>query len=175
MSSALDFLLGGYLSSVFLASTGIYNLLTHPSAGAAYRKGDAALRANAFQEMKRFDAPFQLADRYAAHDVTLGGVLIPKNALVSLVYGSANHDASVYGSTAEQFDIERVMNRTPNANMVFGAGEHRCIGAPMADQAVPIVIDTFLEQCQQATITAGAALWRDDPYFRGFRQLAMQL
>jgi cytochrome P450/deferrochelatase/peroxidase EfeB len=173
MSSALDFLLGGYLSSVFLASTGMFNLLQHPKALSAYKNGDATLRANAFEEMKRFDVPFQLADRYAAHDITLGGVLIPKDSLISLVYGSANHDAAVYGVGAEQFDIERIAN--PAQNLVFGVGEHRCIGAPMAGQTVPIVIDTFLENYVKPSIAAGYSQKRDDPYFRGFSKLSLSL
>jgi cytochrome P450/deferrochelatase/peroxidase EfeB len=171
LSSALDFLLGGYLSSVFLASTGINNLLKHPEAQATYQNGDAALRANAFEEMKRFDAPFQLADRYAAQDVTLGGILIPQNSLISLVYGSANHDQAAFGKTSEMFDIERTAN--PSKNLVFGVGEHRCIGAPMAGITVPIVIDTFLEKCPKMIAMPGAAVGRGDPYFRGFSKLPL--
>jgi cytochrome P450 len=169
MSSALDFLLGGYLSSVFLASTGIDNLMKHPAAMAAYQNGDAALRANAFEEIKRFDAPFQLADRYAAQDMTIGGVLIPKNSLVSLAFGSANHDEAVFGATAELFDIGRVAQ--PAENLAFGFGEHRCIGAPMAGQTVPIVINAFLEKYPQASAVRVGTQKLTDPYFRGFQRL----
>jgi cytochrome P450 len=172
MGTMLDFLLGGYLSSVFLTSTAIHNLLKQPAAFAAYQKGDAALRANAFEEMKRFDAPFQLADRYAAKDITLGGVFIPKDSLVSLALGSANHDPAVYGSTSEQFDIERAANAAQN--LVFGTGEHRCIGAPMAGQAVPIVIDTLVDQCANLALIPGMSVGRGDPYFRGFSQLLLR-
>lgn len=172
MGTMLDFLLGGYLSSVFLTSTALNNLLQQPVAFTAYQKDDAALRANAFEEMKRFDAPFQLADRYAAKDIELGGMVIPKDSLVSLAFGSANHDPAVYGSTAEQFDIERVANSAQN--LVFGTGEHRCIGAPMAGQAVPIVIDTLIDHCASLRLVPGMGVRRGDPYFRGFNQLLLK-
>jgi cytochrome P450/deferrochelatase/peroxidase EfeB len=173
ISTGLDFLLGGYLSSVFLASTGIVNLLQHPAAMQAYRSGNAALRANAFEEMKRFDAPFQLADRFASHDMTFGGVFIPKDSLVSLVFGSANHDEAVFGATAEQFDIERSVSASAQ-NLVFGVGEHRCIGAPMAGQTVPIVIDTLIDSFAHLAALQGMAQRRNDPYFRGFRSLPLR-
>jgi cytochrome P450 len=172
MSSALDFLLGGYLSSVFLATTAIDNVMKHPDALAAYENGDASQRANAFEEMKRFDAPFQLADRYAAQDMTFGGVLIPKNSQISLSFGSANHDAAIYGSTSDLFDIERVAQ--PSHNLVFGSGEHRCIGAPMADQTVPIVVDTFLERYPKSSSVPASTQRLTDPYFRGFQQFTVR-
>lgn len=172
IASALDFLLGGYLSSVFLVSTGVYNLLQRPSALASYQRGDASLRASAFAEMKRFDAPFQLADRYAAQDVSFGGVLIPKGSLISLVYGSANHDPSVFGASADDFDIERVASAD---NLVFGVGEHRCIGAPMADQVVPVVLDGLLDSGSRLTLVPGQSEGKNDPYFRGFGRLQLAL
>lgn len=173
LSSSLDFLLGGYLSSAFLVSTGVANLLKHPAAMSQYRTGNAQLRSSAFEEMKRFDAPFQLADRYAAKDLTLGGVMIPKDSLISLVYGSANHDEAIFGATAEVFNIERASSLS-GANLVFGIGEHRCIGAPMAEQVVPLVIDTLLEQTPNLSLIARSPQQqRDDPYFRGFRSLLL--
>lgn len=169
MSSALDFLLGGYLSSVFLASTAIDNLMKHPAALATYQKGGADLCANAFEEIKRFDAPFQLADRYAAQDMNFGGVFIPQNSQISLAFGSANHDEAIYGASSDLFDIERAVQASQN--LAFGAGEHRCIGAPMAGQTVPIVIDAFLEKFPQFSIDRATSQRLTDPYFRGFQQL----
>jgi cytochrome P450 len=106
--------------------------------------------------------------------VTFGGVFIPKDSLVSLVYGSANHDKTIFGKTADAFDIERSSaSANTGQNLVFGCGEHRCIGAPMAEQAVPMVIDAFIDQFAKTTLTVQSMQRRDDPYFRGFGSLRL--
>jgi cytochrome P450 len=101
----------------------------------------------------------------------IGGVLIPKNAQVSLAFGSANHDEALYGKTSEQFNIERVAQSSQN--LIFGAGEHRCIGEPMAMQTVPIVMDAWLDKYPKLSVVAVGTQKLSDPYFRGFEHLLL--
>ncbi len=169
--TALHFALGGYLSTDFLIGTGIHNLLSQPGAMAAYRSASAVDRLNAIEEMKRFDAPFQMADRYAAEDTQLGGCQIPAGAMVTVVYGSANRDESVFGGDAGVFDIAR--NPLAGANYVFGHGIHYCIGAPMVAMVAPAVFDALIQAMPQLALAGSAPERVTDPYFRAFSSLQL--
>ena len=173
--TALHFALGGYLSTDFLIGTGLHNLLTQPAALADYRRLDAAGRLNAIEEMKRFDAPFQMADRFAAADTVLGGVTIPAGAMVTVVYGSANRDPEVFGKDADSFDMARRF--TLSSNCVFGHGIHRCIGAPLVAEVVPVAFDTLVDALPGLALaepTLSSPLRVTDPYFRGFSSLHLR-
>jgi cytochrome P450/deferrochelatase/peroxidase EfeB len=172
VQTAMNFALGGYLSSAFLVSTAVFNILSRPAVLQQYLQGDAALKNQAIEELKRFDAPFQMADRYAATSITFGGELIPKDALVTLVYGAANRDEMVFGATADSLDIERVIDQ--KQNFVFGHGEHACIGAPMASQVVPVVVNALLEHFPALSIDSSNTEFMTDPYFRALSRLNLK-
>jgi len=167
--TALDFALGGFLSSSFLVGTAARHLLSRPEVLNEYLRGDTTLKLQAMEELRRFDAPFQMADRYASTDIHLAGVHIPRNACVTLVYGSANRDEAVFGPDAERLDIHRVIE--PGQNLVFGRGEHQCIGAPMANQVVPALVDGLLQRFPALALVPGATSYMTDPYFRGLSRL----
>ena len=63
--------------------------------------------------------------------------------LVSLWYVSANRDASVFGATADEFDV----GRDPNPHIAFGGGgPHFCLGASLARLEVRAVLEALLER-----------------------------
>ena len=166
LATAGNMALGGYLSSEFLIATGLYHLLRHPAQWALLRQGTVPA-AQAVQEMLRYDAPFQMADRYAAEDTQLGGVTIPKDSLVVVVYGSANRDEAVFGPTAGEFDIRRA----PQPHYGLGHGIHRCIGKPLVERVVPLAFEALVRDLPGVALAGGEPTWRGDPYFRSIRQL----
>jgi cytochrome P450 len=166
LQTALHFALGGYLSTQFLIGTGVYNLLSTPAAMARYRAAGPEQRRAAIEEMKRFDAPFQLADRYAATATRLGSCDIPAGAMVTVVYGSANRDERIFGADARQFRIEREID--PRLNCVFGHGIHTCIGAPMVAAVAPVVFDTLIDAMPDLALTGSMPQRVFDPYYRAF-------
>jgi cytochrome P450 len=85
------------------------------------------LVANASEECMRIDGASLGSFRYAADDVTLHGVTIPRGALVLLSTDSAAHDGTVFPDP-DRFVIDR-----PNAaeHLVFGYGIHFCVGAAL--------------------------------------------
>lgn len=171
-ATATHFALGGYLSTDFLVGTSIHNLLSRPKALAAFRAADAQGKLRAIEELKRFDSPFQMADRFAALDTTLGGVEIPAGARVTLVYGAANRDERVFGPSADELDIARDI--PAGTNFVFGHGIHHCIGEPMVEKVAPVAIELMLAALP--TLPAGGYSERyEDPYFRAFSRLQMRL
>lgn len=172
VQTALNFLLGGYLASTFLISTSVFNLLNQAEVLLQYKQGDSALKMQAIHELQRFDAPFQLTDRFMATQIELGNVCIPQNAQISLVFGSANRDGSVFGLDSDVLNIGREISS--GKNLVFGIGEHACIGAPMANQVVPVILDALFEQYTTLSLVSGGSARMTDPSFRGFNQLLLR-
>ncbi len=180
MNSALHFALGGYLSTEFLLATGVHHLLTggppHGNARAnrdawMLLRGDRALLPQAIAEMIRYDAPFQMADRWVAADTELGGVTIAAGSKVVAVYGSANRDPERDGrhdARAGEFDIRR----PAAAHFGFGGGPHTCIGAPLALTVTAAALGALLDACPDASI-AEVGQWSPDPYFRTLDRLML--
>jgi cytochrome P450/deferrochelatase/peroxidase EfeB len=170
VKTALHFALGGYLSTDFLVGTAIHNLLSRPGALGEYLHAGDAGRTAALEELMRFDAPFQLADRFAAQDTVLAGRQLRRGDRVSVVYGAANHDEAVF---AQGDDLQIARTIRPGANYVFGHGIHRCIGAPLAPKVARIAIDTLLARLPQLALAHGVPQRYQDPYYRGFSSLLL--
>ena len=169
--TGFHFALGGYLSTQFLLATGVYNLLRDGGQAMKALRANPGLMPNAIAEMLRYDAPFQMAERFAKQQTTLGGITIPEGAMVVVVYGSANRDDSVF-SDAQTFDI----HRTPNPRSYgFGHGEHHCIGEPLVDIVAPIALRKLLTEFPDLSLGDEEPTWLSDPYFRSFNRLAMRL
>ncbi len=171
--TAVHFALGGYLSATFLLTTGIYQLLLHPDQLRYLRANlddDEVVRC-AMEEMLRFEAPFQLTDRYTARELELGGVTLPKDSKVTMVFGSANRDPAVFGSPdAERFDIRRA----PGHHFALGDGIHKCIGKPLLDMMVPAALRVLLAELPNLRLDTADPLWQKDPYFRSFSVLPLR-
>lgn len=171
LKSAGHFALGGYLSTEFLIATGVHNLLRDGGQAMQLLRREPWLLGGAIEEMKRFDAPFQMADRYAAQDTELGGLEIAAGSMVTVVYGSANRDDAVAAfAEPDRFDI----TRTPSpANYVFGHGIHHCIGDTLVAAVAPIVFGKLLQALPGLALAEQAPVRLQDPYFRSFKELVL--
>jgi len=171
MKTAMHFALGGYLSTQFLLATGMLHLLSGLTRPIDQLRAHPELLDSAIVEMRRFDAPFQMADRFAQQDIpSLGNVFIPRGSMVTLVYGSANRDELVF-CNPDVFDITRSAG---HAEYAFGHGIHRCIGKPLVDVLAPIAFRRVIERLPGLRLAPGAPSRLSDPYFRSCAQLRLQ-
>jgi len=170
VNTASHFALGGYLSTEFLLITGIYNLLHHNQWKELH--DNPKLIGNAVWEMLRYDAPFQMADRWVDQDTDLGGVRIEANSKVTVVYGSANRDAAVFADP-DRFDIQRTAS--PDKTYGFGHGIHRCIGEVLALEIASTAIGALVAAFPNAQLLGPPGEWLPDPYFRSLRSLRIAL
>jgi cytochrome P450 len=176
MNTALHMALGGYLSTQFLIGSGVYNLLRHPQQWHLLR-ADRSLMPQAIDEMLRYDAPFQLADRWVKKGTQLGDKTFDQDTVLAVVYGSANRDRSVFPDDADRFSIERKLRKgagdwTPNLG--FGYGIHRCIGEGLARTVTAVALNALLDRCPTARI-GEVGSWAPDPYFRSLTKLQLLL
>ena len=126
---AMVFLLivGGYETTVHLITNGVLTLLQHPDQLDRLRQ-DPALIDSAVEEIMRHRGPVHSTKPgYAAEDITMHGVTIPKGKPVMPLFGAANHDPRVFDDP-QRFDI----GRSPNRHLGFGHGVHFCLGAHLA-------------------------------------------
>lgn len=78
--------------------------------------------------------------RLTTADVSVSGVVIPKNSIVWLVFQATGHDEDLFEEPA-RFDIHR-----PNVedHLSFGKGRHFCMGAPLARLEARVALNRLL-------------------------------
>lgn len=96
----------------------------------------------AVEEILRWSTAVTHFMRTAAVDLELAGVPIAAGEHVLMSYTSANRDESVFGPTADRFDV----TRSPNPHLAFGFGAHFCLGATLARLEVRVMLEELLDR-----------------------------
>lgn len=173
---AASFCVGGYLSNQFLLTLGLHHILGNPFAKAemasavAKADTDPGLLKNAIDEIMRFDAPLQMAERYAAKDTTLGGVPIKKNDKVTLVYGSANRDAAIFTANPDLLNL----TRAEGPGFAFGNGIHECIAYAMAYTVAMEGFKALFTLLPNVVLKNPIAQFYPSPYYRRIDSLIIK-
>ena len=126
---AMVFLLvvAGFETTVHLITNGVHTLLHHPEELERLR-ADPSLIDTAVEEILRHRGPVQSTKpNWAAEDIELHGITIPRGKPIMPLFGAANHDPRKFEAPLT-FDIAR----TPNRHLGFGHGPHYCLGAHLA-------------------------------------------
>jgi cytochrome P450 len=181
----LHFVMGGYLSTEFLLATGTRNLLLNGSG--PWREllrrppgFDPAVDPTllmAIEEMRRYETPLGVIDRYAGDDgktpgrpgVLFNGQFIPQGARLLGMLGSANRDTTVFGANAGDFEIGR---HPTGAHVALGYGTRDCIGTPLQKLVAPVALAALIQRRPNLRLLSSAEPpWFSDPYFRSFERL----
>jgi cytochrome P450 len=120
------------------------------------------------EEVLRYESPFRFHPRAARQRAVLGGVEIPEGALVALLWGSANRDATVFDHP-DDFVMER-----PNVRLHtgFGRGIHFCVGAPLARLEGRVVLTRLLQRTTEIALDPDAPpQWVDSLWIRRHERL----
>jgi cytochrome P450 len=104
----------------------LIGLLRHPHFLEEVRN-NRDLIPDAIDETLRWEGPVTMYFRSAARDVELGGVHIPKGAVLNVCLSAPNHDPKLFPDP-ERFDIHRKKQR----HFAFGYGQHVCVGQHLA-------------------------------------------
>jgi cytochrome P450 len=103
-------------------------------------RADRSLVPKAIDEAVRFEPVATFKVRQAAQDTEIGGVSIPKGAMVQCIVSSANRDEEVF-ENSESFDIDRKLK----PSFGFGFGPHMCIGQFIAKVELSVAVNTILD------------------------------
>jgi cytochrome P450 len=163
-------LVAGHETTVNLIGNGVLALLEHPEEMERLRRDPASIEP-AVEEMLRYGSPLQMAtERYATADVEIGGVTIPRGALVYVALASANRDEAAFAEAA-RFDA----GRHPNRHLAFGHGIHYCLGAPLARLEGQIAIRMLLDRFRAIELAPAELHWRRGLVLRGLAALPARL
>lgn len=101
-----------------------------------------ALLDRFIEEVVRLESPFKGHYRAVRTATRLGGVDIPDNARVFLLWAAANRDPGVFPAP-DMLDIER---ENSGEHLGFGHGIHFCIGARLARMEAGIILEELLQR-----------------------------
>jgi len=93
----------------------------------------------ALEELLRYESPVQGLARTTTRDVTLHGTTIPAGDQVLILYGSANHDETVFPDP-DVLDLDRDVR----SHWSFGRGIHHCLGNAVARLEVRVALEALL-------------------------------
>jgi unspecific monooxygenase len=124
---ALTVLAAGLANTAEMLCYGTLGLSADPSQLALLRDDPDGLARRTVEESVRWGSPAHCVYRLVLEDVELSGTVIPSDARVMTLWGSANHDESVF-EDPERFDI---MRDPSIKHLGWGVGVHRCIGEPI--------------------------------------------
>jgi cytochrome P450 len=108
----------------------------------------------AVDECLRFESPAMFVGRVAKEDIELHGKVIPKNAGILLLLGSANRDSEMFPD-ADQFLTDRSTNR----HIAFGQGRHSCIGGPMVRIEMTVAFEALTREFPNLEMTRSNVEW----------------
>lgn len=94
------------------------------------------------EETLRYEPPFRGHYRHVWRDTTLGGIALPANSHLLLLWGAANRDPTHF-EAPHDFRLDRGGAR---GHVTFGKGAHFCIGAALARLEAQIVLRMLLER-----------------------------
>ena len=92
------------------------------------------------EELLRYESPVQGLARATTRDVTLHGVTIPAGDQVLLLYGSANHDETVFANP-DVLDLDRPVK----SHWTFGRGIHHCLGSAVARLETRVALQVLVD------------------------------
>ena len=123
-----DTFVGGSETTTNALSAGVMLLVQNPDVWARLKADPDKYLRTFIEEVLRLESPVQGLLRYAAADIELHGVTIPKGAMVNVRYAAANRDEREFDCPA-QLNLDRAK---PGSHLAFGSGVHHCLGAPLA-------------------------------------------
>jgi cytochrome P450 len=158
-----ELLTAGHETTTGLISNAMRQLLTHRPAWQEIC-GDLPLIPNAVEEVLRFDSSVIAWRRKTTQTVEIGGVPVPADANLLLLFGSANRDPAVF-EDPQQFDIRR---QNAKEHLSLGQGAHLCLGAPLARLEARVVLEELSARFPSLRLVPGQTpRFRPNTTFRG--------
>jgi cytochrome P450 len=157
----------GHEATVNSTLLGWWSLFRNPDQLKQLR-ADRSLLPNAIEELLRFDTPLQMFERWVLEPFQIHGVEIPRGAELGLLFGSANHDPSVF-HRPDELDLAR----EPNPHLTFGAGIHFCLGAPLGRQELQVSFATLMERFPDLELVEEPR-WKPNYIIRGLEGLRVR-
>jgi cytochrome P450 len=161
--------LAGHETTTNLVTNTIHALLSDRQQWDRLRE-DRSLIAGALEEGMRFDSPIFCWRRIAREDVEVGGYIVPAEAKVLLLFGSAHYDPDEFADP-EVFDPGR---SNASSHFAFGHGSHYCLGAPLARLEGQIALELLLDAAPEMRLAEHQARYSPTLVLHGIERLLVE-
>lgn len=162
--------IGGTETVPKIVAHGLWELSQRPDQLAQVRSDPAANIPVAREEMLRFCAPAQWFARTARKPYTIHGKTIqPGQRIISLM-ASANRDEREYPDP-DEFIWNREIRRT----LVFGRGQHFCLGFHLARLEVDVLLTEWLRRVPDYAVRADAATRLPSSFQWGWNNIPVEV
>jgi cytochrome P450 len=113
---------------------------------------DPSLIPSAVQELLRYESIVHMT-RTVLEPATVGGTELRRGDRVCVALASGNRDEAEFEDAAE---IR--LDRKPRRHLIFGAGNHRCLGSNLATMELTIAFEEILRRIPRFSVPADATL-----------------
>jgi cytochrome P450 len=131
-------------STASLLGSAAWMLAQRPDIQQQVRENPELLTAF-IEETLRYEPPFRGHYRHVRNDTTLGGVDLPADSHLLLLWGAANRDPAHF-ETPGEFRLDRTEAK---GHITFGKGAHFCVGAALARLEAQIVLRLLLDRTSE--------------------------
>ncbi|WP_372346892.1 cytochrome P450 [Streptomyces sp. KL116D] len=154
VGTAALLVIAGHETTVNLLGNSVLALLRHPDQLRQLRDHPELL-PDAVEEFLRYDPSVErTTNRYAAEDLELGGVRIPRGGVVAVALSSAGRALP----QADDGDPDALdVTRRGARHLAFGHGIHHCLGAPLARLEARVALHTLLTRVPALELAVPAA------------------
>ena len=148
-------MVGGNESTRTVISQGMRLLMEHPDQ-LEYLVENPDRIGGAVEEILRYNTAFICMRRTAMEDVEFDGHQIKAGDKIILHYHSANHDESVFGDDALDFDVRRAERMPSLYNQLrsFGIGQHFCIGSHVARLELKVMFEELIPRLRKPKLAS---------------------
>jgi len=163
-------LLAGHETTTNILSHGVRRFLEQRAIWEELCADPSAI-PNAIEELLRFDSSVFMWRRKTKVPIRVQQIDIPADANLLLLIGAANRDPDVFANP-DTLDIHR---QNAREHLSFGAGNHLCLGAPLARLEARIVFEELTRRVPSLRLVPGQQL-QFPPYiaFRGPRAVLVE-
>ena len=142
-----SFLSAGIDTTAHAISNAIFSFISFPEQWEKLKENPQLIKP-AFEEILRFESPFQTFFRTTTVETQLGNFTLPENEKVMLSLGSANRDPLQW-ENPDEFNILR----NTQGQLGFGNGIHGCVGQMLARTEVDALLTVMLKKVKSMRFT----------------------
>ena len=158
----IDLLASGNETTTAGIASGMLILCEQPEIAQALQ-ANPTLIPNFVEEVLRLESPAQGMFREVTKNLRVGDVDFKKGDVLSLRFGAANRDESVFHD-AEAIDLHR---QKAGNHLAFGIGRHHCVGAPLARQELITSFNIIIQRLQDFALKNPEQIHEYTPSFFG--------
>jgi hypothetical protein len=142
-----SFLSAGVDTTIYALANALLCFAENPDEWQRLRQDPSKVRV-AFEEVMRFETPFQAFFRTTTHATEIAGVPIDAEEKIYISVGAANRDPRRW-QRPSSFDIAR----RPIGQLAFGIGIHGCVGQMIARLEIDMMLTAMVERVASIELT----------------------